>query len=186
LAYGAEPRLIATAPHDRLDWSMARMYCQDTLVKRERTSLGAEVTTLRLVFRIAHNTSLYFLRRFSRNTGVPLAEDFRGIRPCRRRISSAVRLSDVSAAAELHSAAGDPQRMCWAIRSDRSRVSPVYPPHRLNRLQRGRWRGANSRIACGHTAFSYMSRCGRQKMAVFGDLFRTGDCDAIPPLLPTT
>jgi RNA polymerase sigma factor (sigma-70 family) len=188
---GFEDRLTALRP--RLHRYCARMtgstvdgedVLQDTLVKAlSARAEGAKVDNLEgWVFRIAHNTSLDLLRRGSRNTVVPLTEDFEGA-PMPETDIVAVSFQSFLRLPELQRCAVILKDVLGHSVDEIASVSECTPAAAKSALQRGRVALRQLAQLPVDTRLPLMPDAARQKMAVFVDLFRTGDFDAIRAML---
>jgi RNA polymerase sigma-70 factor (ECF subfamily) len=188
---GFEDRLTALRP--RLHRYCARMtgstvdgedVLQDTLVKAlSARAEGAKVDNLEgWVFRIAHNTSLDLLRRGSRNTVVPLAEDFEGA-PMPETDIVAVSFQTFLRLPELQRCAVILKDVLGYSIDEIASIAECTPAAAKSALQRGRVALRQLAQLPADTRLPLMPDAARQKMAVFVDLFRTGDFDAIRAML---
>ena len=186
-----EERLTALRP--RLHRYCARMtgstvdgedVVQDTLVKALRARAeGANVDNVEgWLFRIAHNTSLDLLRRRSRNTVVPLIEDFEAA-PMPEADIVAVSFQTFLRLPELQRCAVILKDVLGHSVDEIASVTGSTPAAAKSALQRGRTALRQLARMPTDTRLPLMPDAARQKMAAFVDLFRTGDFDAIRAML---
>jgi RNA polymerase sigma factor (sigma-70 family) len=186
-----EDRLTALRP--RLHRYCARMtgstvdgedVVQDTLVKAlSAQAEGANVDNLEgWLFRIAHNTSLDLLRRRSRNTVVPLIEDFEAA-PMLGADIVAVSFQTFLRLPELQRCAVILKDVLGHSVDEIASVTGSTPAAAKSALQRGRTALRQLARMPTDTRLPLMPDAARQKMAAFVDLFRTGDFDAIRAML---
>jgi RNA polymerase sigma factor (sigma-70 family) len=157
---------------------------QDTLVKALSTRAeGAKVDNLEgWVFRIAHNTSLDLLRRGSRNTVVPLTEDFEGA-PMPETDIVAVSFQTFLRLPELQRCAVILKDVLGHSVDEIAGIAECTSAAAKSALQRGRVALRQLAQLPADTRLPLMPDAARQKMAVFVDLFRTGDFDTIRAML---
>lgn len=186
-----EDRLTALRP--RLHRYCARMtgstvdgedVVQDSLVKAlSARAEGANVDNLEgWLFRIAHNTSLDLLRRRSRNTVVPLIEDFEAA-PMPEADIVAVSFQTFLRLPELQRCAVILKDVLGHSVDEIASVTGSTPAAAKSALQRGRTALRQLARMPTDTRLPLMPDAARQKMAAFVDLFRTGDFDAIRAML---
>jgi RNA polymerase sigma-70 factor (ECF subfamily) len=186
-----EDRLTALTP--RLHRYCARMtgstvdgedVVQDSLVKAlSARAEGANVDNLEgWLFRIAHNTSLDLLRRRSRNTVVPLIEDFEAA-PMPEADIVAVSFQTFLRLPELQRCAVILKDVLGHSVDEIASVTGSTPAAAKSALQRGRTALHQLARMPTDTRLPLMPDAARQKMAAFVDLFRTGDFDAIRAML---
>jgi RNA polymerase sigma factor (sigma-70 family) len=186
-----EDRLTALRP--RLHRYCARMtgstvdgedVLQDTLVKAlSARAEGAKVDNLEgWMFRIAHNTSLDLLRRGSRNTVVPLTEDFEAA-PMPEADIVAVSFQTFLRLPELQRCAVILKDVLGHSVDEIASVTECTPAAAKSALQRGRMALRRLAQMPTDTRLPLLPDVARQKMAAFVDLFRTGDFDAIRAML---
>ena len=186
-----EDRLTALRP--RLHRYCARMtgstvdgedVVQDSLVKAlSARAEGANVDNLEgWLFRIAHNTSLDLLRRRSRNTVVPLIEDFEAA-PMPEADIVAVSFQTFLRLPELQRCAVILKDVLGHSVDEIASVAGSTPAAAKSALQRGRAALRQLARMPTDTRLPLMPDAARQKMAAFVDLFRTGDFDAIRAML---
>jgi RNA polymerase sigma-70 factor, ECF subfamily len=186
-----EERLTALRP--RLHRYCARMtgstvdgedVVQDTLVKALRARAeGDNVDNLEgWLFRIAHNTSLDFLRRRSRSTVVPLLEDFEAA-PLPEADIVAVSFQTFLRLPELQRCAVILKDVLGHSVDEVASVTGSTPAAAKSALQRGRAALRHLARMPTDTRLPLMPDAARQKMATFVELFRTGDFDAIRAML---
>ena len=186
-----EDRLTALRP--RLHRYCARMtgstvdgedVVQDSLVKAlSARAEGANVDNLEgWLFRIAHNTSLDLLRRRSRNTVVPLIEDFEAA-PMPEADIVAVSFQTFLRLPELQRCAVILKDVLGHSVDEIANVTGSTPAAAKSALQRGRTALRQLARMPTDTRLPLMPDAARQKMAAFVDLFRTGNFDAIRAML---
>jgi RNA polymerase sigma-70 factor (ECF subfamily) len=186
-----EDRLTAFRP--RLHRYCARMtgstvdgedVLQDTLEKAlSARAEGARVDNLEgWLFRIAHNTSLDLLRRRSRNTVVPLTEDFEA-EPMPEVDMVAVSFQTFLRLPELQRCAVIIKDVLGHSIEEVASIAGCTPAAAKSALQRGRSTLRQLTQMPMDTQLPQMSDAARQKMVAFVDLFRTGDFDAIRAML---
>ena len=186
-----EDRLTALRP--RLHRYCARMtgstvdgedVLQDTLVKAlSARAEGASVDNLEgWLFRIAHNTSLDLLRRRSRNTVVPLTEDFEAA-PMPEADIVAVSFQTFLRLPELQRCAVILKDVLGHSIDEVASIADCTPAAAKSALQRGRTALRQLAQMPADTRLPLMPDAARQKMAAFVDLFRMGDFDAIRAML---
>jgi RNA polymerase sigma factor (sigma-70 family) len=186
-----EDRLTALRP--RLHRYCARMtgstvdgedVLQDTLVKAlSARAEGAAVDNLEgWVFRIAHNTSLDLLRRRSRNTVVPLIEEFEAATLPEADII-AVSFQTFLQLPELPRCAVILKDVLGHSIDEVASIADCSPAAAKSALQRGRAALRQLAQMPADTRLPLMSDKARQKMAGFVGLFRAGDFDAIRAML---
>ncbi|NEJ90240.1 sigma-70 family RNA polymerase sigma factor [Rhizobium leguminosarum] len=186
-----EERLTALRP--RLHRYCARMtgstvdgedVLQDTLVK----ALSARAEAARVdnfegwLFRIAHNTSLDLLRRRSRNTVVPLSEDFEAA-PMPEADIVAVSFQTFLQLPELQRCAVILKDVLGHSIDEVASIADCTPAAAKSALQRGRTALRQLAKMPTDTRLPLMPEAARQKMAAFVDLFRMGDFNAIRAML---
>jgi RNA polymerase sigma-70 factor (ECF subfamily) len=186
-----EDRLTALRP--RLHRYCARMtgstvdgedVLQDTLEKAlSARAEGARVDNLEgWLFRIAHNTSLDLLRRRSRNTVVPLTEDFEA-EPMPEVDMVAISFQTFLRLPELQRCAVIIKDVLGHSIEEVASIAGCTPAAAKSALQRGRSTLRQLTQMPMDTQLPQMSDAARQKMVAFVDLFRTGDFDAIRAML---
>jgi len=186
-----EDRLTALRP--RLHRYCARMMgstvdgedvLQDSLVKAlSARAEGVNVDNLEgWLFRIAHNTSLDVLRRESRNTVVPLTEDFEA-EPMPEVDLIAVSFQTFLRLPELQRCAVIIKDVLGHSIDEVANVAGCTPAAAKSALQRGRATLRQLAQMPADTRLPLMPEAIRQKMVAFVELFRTGDFDAIRALL---
>jgi RNA polymerase sigma factor (sigma-70 family) len=186
-----EDRLTALRP--RLHRYCARMtgstvdgedVVQDSLVKAlSARAEGANVDNLEgWLFRIAHNTSLDLLRRRSRNTVVPLIEDFEAA-PMPEADIVAVSFQTFLRLPELQRCAVILKDVLGHSVDEIASVTGSTPAAAKSALQRGRTALRQLARMPTDTRLPLMPDAARKKMAAFVDLFRTGNFDAIRAML---
>jgi RNA polymerase sigma factor (sigma-70 family) len=186
-----ETRLKALRP--RLHRYCARMtgsavdgedVLQDTLVKALRARAeGAGVDNLEgWLFRIAHNTSLDFLRHKSRNTVVPLTEDVEAT-PIPEADIVAVGFRTFLQLPELQRCAVILKDVLGHSVDAIADIAECTPAAAKSALQRGRVALRQLAQMPEDTRLPLMSDADRQKMTAYVQLFRNGDFDAIRAML---
>jgi RNA polymerase sigma factor (sigma-70 family) len=186
-----EDRLTALRP--RLHRYCARMtgstvdgedVLQDSLVKAlNARAEGARVDNLEgWLFRIAHNTSLDLLRRRSRNTVVPLTEDFEAA-PMPEADIVAVSFRTFLRLPELQRCAVILKDVLGHSIDEVASIADCTPAAAKSALQRGRAALRQLAQMPADTRLPLMPDAARQKMVAFVDLFRIGDFDAIRAML---
>ncbi|MEO5760645.1 MAG: sigma factor [Mesorhizobium sp.] len=186
-----EDRLTALRP--RLHRYCARMMgstvdgedvLQDTLVKAlSARAEGAKVGNLEgWVFRIAHNTSLDLLRRGSRNTVIPLTEEFEAA-PIPEGDIVAVSFQTFLRLSELQRCAVILKDVLGHSVEEIASIADCTPAAANSALQRGRVSLRQLAQLPADTRLPLMPDAARQKMVAFVDLFRAGDFDAIRAML---
>ena len=182
-----EERLTALRP--RLHRYCARMtgstvdgedVLQDTIVKAlSARAEGAEVDNLEgWLFRIAHNTSLDLLRRRSRTTVVPLTASHEAA-PMADADIVAVSFQTFLQLPELQRCAVILKDVLGHSIEEIAQIADCTPAAAKSALQRGRVALHQLAQLPADARLPLMPDAARQKMAVFVDLFRTGDFDAI-------
>jgi RNA polymerase sigma factor (sigma-70 family) len=186
-----EDRLTALRP--RLHRYCARMMgstvdgedvLQESLVKAlSARAEGANVDNLEgWLFRIAHNTSLDVLRRESRNTVVPLTEDFEAV-PMPEVDLIAVSFQTFLRLPELQRCAVIIKDVLGHSIDEVANVAGCTPAAAKSALQRGRATLRQLAQMPAYTRLPLMPEAIRQKMVAFVELFRTRDFNAIRALL---
>jgi RNA polymerase sigma factor (sigma-70 family) len=157
---------------------------QDSLVKAlSARAEGANVDNLEgWLFRIAHNTSLDLLRRRSRNTIVPLIEDFEAA-PMAEADIVAVSFQTFLRLPELQRCAVILKDVLGHSVDEIASVTGSTPAAAKSALQRGRMALRQLARMPTDIRLPLMPDAARQKMAAFVDLFRKGDFDAIRAML---
>jgi RNA polymerase sigma factor (sigma-70 family) len=157
---------------------------QDTLVKALRARAeGAGVDNLEgWLFRIAHNTSLDFLRHKSRNTVVPLTEDVEAT-PIPEADIVAVGFRTFLQLPELQRCAVILKDVLGHSVDAIADIAECTPAAAKSALQRGRVALRQLAQMPEDTRLPLMSDADRQKMTAYVQLFRNGDFDAIRAML---
>ena len=186
-----EERLRALRP--RLHRYCARMtgsavhgedVLQDTLVKAlHARAQGADIDNLEgWLFRIAHNTSLDFLRERSRNTVVPLSEDVETA-PLPEADIVAIGFQTFLRLPELQRCAVILKDVLGHSVDEIASIAECSPPAAKSALQRGRTALRRLAQAPEDTRLPLMSDADRRKISAYVHLFRSGDFDAIRAML---
>ena len=186
-----EDRLNALRP--RLHRYCARMtgsavngedVLQDTLVKAlHARAQGLEVGNLEgWLFRIAHNTSLDFLRERSRNTVVPLT-DVTEAGPIPQADIVAIGFQTFLRLPELQRCAVILKDVLGHSVDEIAAVADCSPAAAKSALQRGRVALRALAEAPQDVRLPLMSDPDRRKIAAYVELFRGGDFDAIRAML---
>jgi RNA polymerase sigma factor (sigma-70 family) len=157
---------------------------QDALVKAlHARAEGAEVDNLEgWLFRIAHNTSLDFLRNRSRNTVVPLTDDI--------EVAAMPEADIVEISFQTFLRLPELQR-CAVILKDVlghsvdeiASIAGCSPAAAKSALQRGRVALRQLAQAPEDIRLPLMSDADRRKIAAYVQLFQSGDFDAIRAML---
>lgn len=157
---------------------------QDTLIKAlQAQAQGTVVDNLEAwLLRVAHNASLDFLRRRSRNKVVPLTEDL-----------EEVAMPDTDTiAVGFHTFLQLPElQRCAVILKDVlgyqveeiAVITQTTPAAAKSALQRGRAALRELAARADDTRLPLMSDAGRTKMAAYVRLFQNGDFDGIRAML---
>ncbi|MGA2044483.1 MAG: sigma-70 family RNA polymerase sigma factor [Roseiarcus sp.] len=186
-----EDRLKALRP--RLHRYCARMtgsavngedVLQDALVKAiHAREQGAAVDNLEgWLFRIAHNTSLDFLRGNSRNTVVPLTEDIEAA-PIPEADIVAISFQTFLRLPELQRCAVILKDVLGHSVDEIASIAGCSPASAKSALQRGRTSLRRLAHAPEDVRLPLMSDSDRQKITAYVHLFRSGDFDAIRAML---
>ena len=186
-----EDRLKALRP--RLHRYCARMtgsavdgedVLQDTLVKalRARAEGGGVDNLEGWLFRIAHNASLDFLRRRSRNTVVPLTEDVEAA-PIPEADIVAISFQTFLRLPELQRCAVILKDVLGHPVDEIASIAECSPAAAKSALQRGRAALRQLAQAPEDARLPLMPDAARQQIAAYVHLFRTGDFDAIRAML---
>lgn len=186
-----EDRLQALRP--RLHRYCARMtgsavsgedVLQDSLVKALQAR-GQGVAAANLegwLFRIAHNTSLDFLRDRSRRAVVPLTDDVEAA-PMPEADIVAIGFRTFLRLPELQRCAVILKDVLGHSVDEIAEVAECSPAAAKSALQRGRVSLRRLARAPEDTRLPLMSDADRRKIAAYVDLFRSGDFDAIRGML---
>jgi RNA polymerase sigma factor (sigma-70 family) len=186
-----EDRLNALRP--RLHRYCARMtgsavngedVLQDTLVKAlDARAQGVGVDNLEgWLFRIAHNTSLDFLRDASRNTVVPLTDDLEGA-PIPEADIVAISFQTFLRLPELQRCAVILKDVLGHSVDEIASIAECSPAAAKSALQRGRATLRRLAQAPDDTRLPLMSDADRRKITAYVHLFQTGDFDSIRAML---
>jgi RNA polymerase sigma-70 factor (ECF subfamily) len=186
-----EDRLKALRP--RLHRYCARMtgsavdgedVLQDTLVKalRARADGGSMDNLEGWLFCIAHNASLDFLRRRSRNTVVPLTEDVEAA-PIPEADIVAISFQTFLRLPELQRCAVILKDVLGHPVDEIASIAECSPAAAKSALQRGRAALRQLAQAPEDARLPLMPDAARQQIAAYVHLFRTGDFDAIRAML---
>lgn len=157
---------------------------QDTLIKALRAQAeGAQVDNLEAwLLRIAHNTSLDFLRRRSRNNVVPLTEDVEDA-PVPETDMVAVGFQTFLQLPELQRCAVILKDVLGHSVEEIAVVADCTPAAAKSALQRGRSALRQLARKPEDTRLPLLSDADRQKMTAYVSLFQNGDFDAIRAML---
>jgi RNA polymerase sigma factor (sigma-70 family) len=157
---------------------------QDTLVKAlQARAQGAEVENLEgWLFRIAHNTSLDFLRARSRNTVVPLTEDVEA-EPLPEADVVAISFQTFLRLPELQRCAVILKDVLGHSVDEIATIAECSPAAAKSALQRGRVALRQLARAPEDTRLPLIPDADRRLIAAYVDLFRSGDFDAIRAML---
>jgi len=186
-----EARLAALRP--RLHRYCARMtgsavsgedVLQDTLVKvLHARAQGAEVDNLEgWLFRIAHNTSLDFLRERSRNNVVELSEDIEAT-PLPETDIVAIGFQTFLRLPELQRCAVILRDVLGHSVEEIARIADCSLPAAKSALQRGRANLRRLAQAGEDARVPLMSDADRAKIRAYVQSFQAGDFDAIRAML---
>lgn len=186
-----EGRLTALRP--RLHRYCARMtgsaidgedVLQDTLVKALRARAdGVGVDNLEgWLFRIAHNTSLDYLRRAGRNTVVPLTQDIEAM-PMPEADIATVGFQTFLQLPELQRCAVILKDVLGHSIDEIASTAACTPAAAKSALQRGRVALRQLSQMPNDTRLPLMSDAGRRKMIAYVQLFQNGDFDAVRAML---
>ncbi len=157
---------------------------QDTLVKalHARAQI-AEVDNLEgWLFRIAHNTSLDFLRRRSRNTVVPLTDDLEAD-PLPEADIVTISFQTFLRLPELQRCAVILKDVLGHSVDEIASIAECSPAAVKSALQRGRVALRRLSQAPEDARLPLMADADRRMITAYVDLFRSGDFDAIRAML---
>lgn len=157
---------------------------QDTLVKALHTRLqGAEVDNLEAwLFRIAHNTSLDFLRGRSRAVIVPLTDEIEAV-PLTDADIVAIGFQTFLRLPELQRCAVILKDVLGHSIEEIAGIADCSPATAKSALQRGRVALRHLAEAPDDIRLPMMSGPDRRKISAYVDNFRNGDFDAIRAML---
>jgi RNA polymerase sigma factor (sigma-70 family) len=157
---------------------------QETLVKAlQARAQGAKVDNLEgWLFRIAHNTSLDFLRARSRNTVIPITEDVEA-EPLPEADIVAISFQTFLRLPELQRCAVILKDVLGHSVEEIARIAECSPAAAKSALQRGRVALRQLAKAPEDTRLPLMSAGDRRLITAYVDLFRSGDFDAIRAML---
>lgn len=159
---------------------------QDALVKAlHARAEGVEVDNLEgWLFRIAHNTSLDFLRNRSRNTVVPLTDDIEmEAAPLPEADIVDISFRTFLRLPELQRCAVILKDVLGHSVDEIASIAECSPAAAKSALQRGRVALRQLAQASEDTRLPLMSDADRRKIAAYVDLFQRGDFDAIRAML---
>ena len=157
---------------------------QDTLVKAlHARAQGAAVDNLvGWLFRIAHNTSLDFLRDRYRSTVVPLTDDIEAA-PIPEAAIVAISFQTFLPLPELQRCAVILKDVLGHSVDEIASIAECSPTAAKSALQRGRAALRLLAQAPEDVRLPLMSDSDRRKIAAYVDLFRSGDFDSIRAIL---
>lgn len=157
---------------------------QDTLVKalRARAEGGGVDNLEGWLFRIAHNTSLDFLRGRSRNTVAPLTEDVKAA-PIPEAEIVAISFQTFLQLPELQRCAVILQDVLGHSVDEIANIAACTPAAAKSALQLGRAALRQLAQAPEDVRLPLMSVAARRQIAAYVHLFRSGDFDAIRAML---
>ena len=157
---------------------------QEALVKAlHARAKGAGMDNLEgWLFRIAHNTSLDFLRARSRDTVVPLTEDLEAA-PLPELDVVAISFQTFLRLPELQRCAVILKDVLGHSVEEIASIAECSPAAAKSALQRGRAGLRRLAQAPEDTRLPPMSDSDRQKITAYVQLFRSGDFDAIRAML---
>jgi RNA polymerase sigma-70 factor (ECF subfamily) len=157
---------------------------QDTLIKALNAQAeGTQIENFEgWLLRIAHNTSLDFLRRKARNNVVSLAEDPEDTTLPAADIA-AVSFQTFLQMPELQRCAVILKDVLGHSIEEIAAIADCSPPAAKSALQRGRAALRQLARQPDDARLPLMSDAERQKVGTFVDLFRKGDFDAIRAML---
>lgn len=157
---------------------------QDTFVKALRARAeGAEVNNLEgWLFRIAHNTSLDFLRGNARSTVVPLTEDMEAA-PLPEADIVAIGFQTFLRLPELQRCAVILKDVLGHSIDEIAGIAECSPTAAKSALQRGRAALRRLAQAPENIGSALIPDQDRRKVSAYVHLFRSGDFDAIRAML---
>ncbi|HEV7775246.1 MAG TPA: sigma-70 family RNA polymerase sigma factor [Luteibacter sp.] len=157
---------------------------QDTLVKAlHARAQGTSVENLEgWLFRIAHNTSLDFLRERSRNTFVPLTEDIEAA-PMPEAEIVAISFQTFLRLPELQRCAVILKDVLGHSVDEVASIAECSPAAAKSALQRGRVALRRLAQAPEDARLPLMSDADRRKVTAFVHLFQSGEFDTIRAML---
>ncbi|WP_432721143.1 sigma-70 family RNA polymerase sigma factor [Jeongeupia wiesaeckerbachi] len=157
---------------------------QDTLVKAlDAQAQGAVVdNVVGWLFRIAHNTSLDFLRERSRHTVVPLTDDIEAEALPEAEIV-AIGFQTFLRLPELQRCAVILKDVLGHSVDEIAHIADCSPPAAKSALQRGRAALRQLAQAPDDARLPLLSDSDRQKISAYVQLFQSGDFDAVRAML---
>jgi len=157
---------------------------QDSLIKAlHARAQGTQVDNFEAwLYRIAHNTSLDFLRERSRNTVVPLTDDVEA-EPLPEAYVVAISFQAFLRLPDLQRCAVILKDVLGHSIEEIASIADCSEAAAKSALQRGRAALRQLAQAADDARLPMMSNPDREKITVFVRLFRSGDFDAIRALL---
>ena len=157
---------------------------QDSLIKAlHARAQGTQVDNLEAwLYRIAHNTSLDFLRERSRNTVVPLTDEVEAA-PLPEGYAVTISFRTFLRLPELQRCAVILKDVLGYSIEEIANIAECSEPAAKSALQRGRAALRQLAQMPDDARLPMMSDPDREKISVFVRLFRSGDFDAIRALL---